>query len=93
MSIEQAITKAVVAATEPLFNQITELKASIEELSAIKPLKFYTVQEVADKMNVDPKTVSNWCRDGKLPYTKPGGTITRIEHADLMNFLERKDRR
>jgi excisionase family DNA binding protein len=36
--------------------------------------KLLTVGQVAELFRVDPKTVTRWARDGKLPYlATPGG--------------------
>ena len=43
-------------------------------MSKVKPRDFYTPGELAKIFGVTPKTVSNWCDKGLLPYiTAPSG--------------------
>lgn len=47
--------------------------------------KMLTVSEVADKMSVHRRTVLNWIRDKKIPYTRIGNDY-RIDPEDLKKF-------
>jgi putative molybdopterin biosynthesis protein len=51
-------------------------------------MKFYTVQEVADSLNVHPNTIRNWVNSGELKSYKLGNTL-RISKEDLEKFLEK----
>lgn len=42
-----------------------------------------SVKEAADRFGVTRVTINNWIRQGKLPATKFGGTIVRIDPEDL----------
>lgn len=46
-----------------------------------------TVAQVAEKLNVTPKTVTRWIEQGKLPAMK-FGKIYRIEAEDFNKFIE-----
>ena len=48
--------------------------------------RYYSVRQVADYLNVDPKTVRSWIKHGGLAATKPGGAW-RISGKDLRRFL------
>lgn len=37
------------------------------------PIKLLTPGQVAEMFNVDPKTVTRWCREGRLPYVRTLG--------------------
>lgn len=46
-------------------------------------MKWMTPREVADVFGVDPKTVTRWASNGKLPYmSTPGGH--RRFHSDVI---------
>jgi len=44
-----------------------------------------TAAEVARRLGVDPQTVRNWIRSGKLPAVSfgPDGTLVRVDPAEL----------
>jgi len=48
---------------------------------------YYSVRWVADYLNVDPKTVRRWIKDGSLTAGKPGGGAWRISETNLRRFL------
>lgn len=50
---------------------------------------YYTVDEVAEKLKVKPRTVLNLHRDGKIRGTKVGREI-RISETSLKEYLGEK---
>lgn len=50
--------------------------------------KLYTPGEVAEELRVDPKTVTRWCKAGRLPYIKTPGGHHRIKESVLMSILD-----
>lgn len=62
-----------------------------ERGSAAKPSseqRFYTTDEVARLLQVDPESVRRYVRSGKLRAVRLGGKFIRIDRADLNNFIE-----
>lgn len=51
------------------------------------PTKYLTVAEVADILRLSPWRVTQICRDGKIPATKPTGTWL-ISEEDLQRHIE-----
>ena len=51
-------------------------------------MKFFTVQELADSLNVHPNTIRNWINSGDLKSYKLGNAL-RISKEDLEKFLEK----
>lgn len=49
--------------------------------------KFYTVDEIAEILKVNPMTVYRWIKAGKLKSYKAGRNF-RIKKGDLDKFLE-----
>lgn len=49
---------------------------------------FYTTDEVAKLLQVDPETVRRYVRQGNLRAVKLGGKFIRIDKADLDTFIE-----
>ena len=45
-----------------------------------------TVEEVAERLRVTPRTVRTWCSDGDLPCVRlpKGGIRVRVEDLELM---------
>lgn len=61
-----------------------------ERVSIIEPSpqqRFYTTEEVATLLQVDPESVRRYVRSGKLKAVKLGGKFIRIDRADLNNFI------
>lgn len=61
-----------------------------ERVSTIEPSleqRFYTTEEVASLLLVDPESVRRYVRSGKLKAVKLGGKFIRIEKTDLNNFI------
>lgn len=54
---------------------------------AIDEQRFYTTDEVATMLKVDPESVRRYVRSGKLEAVKLGGKFIRIEKVDLNNFI------
>ncbi len=50
--------------------------------------RFYTTDEVAKLLQVDPETVRRYVRQGNLRAVKLGGKFIRIDKADLDAFIE-----
>lgn len=50
--------------------------------------RFYTTEEVAKLLQVDPETVRRYVRGGSLKAIKLGGKFIRIDKADLDIFIE-----
>lgn len=61
-------------------------------LEALEPRasdqRFYTTDEVAAILKVDPESVRRYVRSGKLKAVKLGGKFIRVERADLDRFIE-----
>jgi excisionase family DNA binding protein len=61
-----------------------------ERVRTIEPSleqRFYTTEEVASLLQVDPESVRRYVRSGKLKAVKLGGKFIRVEKADLNNFI------
>ena len=54
----------------------------------IEPERLYTPREAAELFRVDPKTVSRWARDGRIPALRTIGGHRRFLGADLLQALE-----
>lgn len=52
--------------------------------------KFYTIEQVAEMLQVVYLTVYRWIQDGKLKAVKAGKQY-RIRQSDLDKFLETKE--
>lgn len=50
--------------------------------------RFYTTDEVAKLLQVDPETVRRYVRSGSLEAVKLGGKFIRIDKTDLDTFIE-----
>ncbi len=50
--------------------------------------KMLTVEEVAERMRVNEKTVRNWIASGELPAFPIGKRGYRISETDLRSFIE-----
>jgi excisionase family DNA binding protein len=50
--------------------------------------RFYTTEEVAKLLQVDPETVRRYVRQGNLKAVRLGGKFIRIDKADLDTFIE-----
>jgi len=50
--------------------------------------KMLTIEEVAERMRVNEKTVRNWIASGELPAFPIGKRGYRISETDLHNFVE-----
>jgi excisionase family DNA binding protein len=49
----------------------------------------YTVQEVAEILKVDPRTVYRYINEGVLDAVRLSARKTRIRRNDLLNFIDR----
>ncbi|HHS97018.1 MAG TPA: DNA-binding protein [Chloroflexi bacterium] len=52
-----------------------------------RPVRLLTVGEVADLVQVSPRTVFRWMAQGRLPAIRVGN-VTRIRPEDLEAFFE-----
>ncbi len=55
--------------------------------------KMLTIEEVAEWMRVNEKTVRNWIASGELPAFPIGKRGYRISETDLRNFVEARKQR
>jgi len=51
---------------------------------------FYTTNEIAKILQVDPESVRRYVRSGKLKAVKLGGKFIRIEKVDLDSFIKKQ---
>ena len=51
---------------------------------------FYTTEDVAAMLQVDPESVRRYVRSGQLKAVKLGGKFIRIEKIDLDNFIKQQ---
>ena len=49
--------------------------------------KLLTVGQVAELFRVDPKTVTRWARDGKLPYLATPGGHRRFSERLIQQYM------
>ncbi|MDQ4074738.1 MAG: helix-turn-helix domain-containing protein [Chloroflexota bacterium] len=49
----------------------------------------YTVQEVADILKVDPRTVYRYINQGQLDAVRLSARKTRVRRKDLLTFIDR----
>lgn len=66
---------------------------AVEPERVIMPLpnleqRFYTTEEVAKLLQVDPESVRRYVRSGQLRAVKLGGKFIRIDRSDLSQFIE-----
>jgi len=52
-----------------------------------KPV-YYTIEEVAEILKVNPESVRRWVRAKKIPAIKLGGKYIRISAIDLESFTK-----
>lgn len=50
--------------------------------------KYYTADEVGEKLNVTPKTIRDWIKSGKL-HAFRFGNVYRISEKDINDFIEK----
>lgn len=50
---------------------------------------YYTPQQVAEKLQINIRTVYKWIREGKLKAVKVGD-LWRISETELIRFVEEK---
>lgn len=49
--------------------------------------KLLTTGKVAEMFAVDPKTVTRWARDGKLPYLSTPGGHRRFSERVILDYM------
>lgn len=55
-------------------------------------MKFFTLEEVAKELRVNPRTIMRWLKNGQLKGYKLGNSKTsllRIPKAEVYKFLEK----
>jgi excisionase family DNA binding protein len=55
-------------------------------------MEFYTLEEVAKELRVNPRTIMRWLKSGQLKGYKLGSSKTsllRISKAEVSKFLEK----
>lgn len=89
-SLEKGQTKDDLTDYYDLMLEATDRSLDIY-LEAVKPAleqRFYTTDEVAKLLQVDPESVRRYVRRGDLRAVKLGGKFIRIDKADLDKFIE-----
>lgn len=56
--------------------------------TVIQDVKFYTVQETAEELNVTPQTVRSYIKQGKIKSQRIGRPIL-ITERNLKSFIEK----
>ena len=52
--------------------------------STLEPL--WTSTEVANYLHIKPRTVSLWCREGRLPHLVLAGRLLRFEPKEIIEW-------
>jgi len=52
--------------------------------------EYYTPKQIAEKLNVHPRTIRRWIREGRLRAIQPGPRTYRIAKEDFESFLEER---
>ncbi len=96
MSLEAAIRCAVAVELAPLRTEVARLAAQVEALrkAALGPVRdaaqaLLSVEEIAAKCHVTPKTVRAWIQHGQLVACKAGGRRYVVTPGDFNRFLAR----
>jgi excisionase family DNA binding protein len=60
--------------------------------NGVRPMqeKMFTVQQVAQQLQVSDRTVRNWVERGELRVFRIGKRGYRIAESDLISFIERR---
>lgn len=66
----------------------SETAMSVDRLKQLPPTALLTPGEVAALFRVDPKTVSRWAKQGKLPSKRTVGAHRRYLVVDVLRLLE-----
>ncbi len=64
------------------------LNIYLEALEPTSGQRFYTSEEVAKLLQIDPESVRRYVRSGKLRAVRLGGKFIRIDKEDLDKFIE-----
>ena len=51
----------------------------------------YTMQDIASMLDVTPRTITNYCLQGKISYILTEGKQKRIQKQDLINYLKQQN--
>jgi excisionase family DNA binding protein len=60
-----------------------------EQVAALSAPGYLLTHEVADLLQVSPKTVSRWAKEGKLPHRRTLGGHRRYPEAEIRELLEK----
>ena len=100
MSLEAAIRCAVAIELAPLRTELSRLADQIEALrkAALCTVRdtmqgLLSVEEIAAKCHVTPKTVRAWIQQGQLIARKAGGRRYVVTQGDFSRFLARGTQR
>jgi excisionase family DNA binding protein len=55
-------------------------------------MELFTIEEVAEIMDVHPESVRRWIRRGELRGFKPGGKLLKVRRTDLEEFIKDAER-
>lgn len=50
-------------------------------------IEWLSNEEAAEVLGIKPRTLDNWCTNGKIPYYRPGAK-RRFKREDLDAFIE-----
>ena len=64
----------------------TGMRTTRGKMSAAKFGKFYTIEQIADRMEVSTRSVRRWIKGGLLVAHRFNGVV-RISEADFKSFL------
>ena len=62
------------------------------ELPASHPLRLFTVDEAAEILGYNPKTLHRWCQHDRVPHHNILGAGRRFSYADLEQILRAGER-
>lgn len=54
-----------------------------------KKTTYYTIEEIAEMLKVNPESVRRWVRSKKLPAIKLSGKYIRVKASDLDRFINK----
>ena len=57
------------------------------------PVRMLIIEEVAEILQVEPRTVRTWCQQGELEFVKFGRKTLRFRPEWIDDFIERKQGR
>ena len=78
-------------ASAVILRQLETLNDRIEEIAPRVILEAFSLDQVAQQLNVSKDTVKRWTDRGDLPTFRHGAVI-RVRRTDLEKFLRRQTR-